>query len=116
MGSGRLSVMRLVERKFSPTSTGRASSQATPGVDSWTLGMTRRIRQPQHFGQLQHNYAAPAPDRIAMMMESVMVSIGCKKQQGFSQIEHSKASASYSTARLRPAQALTKQCQGMRRL
>ena len=35
------------------------------------------------FGQLQHNYAAPAPDRIAMMMESVTVSIGCKKQQGF---------------------------------
>ena len=63
-GSGcSRSVKRLVERKLSPTSSEWTSSRATPGVDSWTLGTTRRIRQPQH----------------------------------------SKASASSSTARLRPA-------------
>ena len=63
-GSGcSRSVKRLVERKLSPTSSGWTSSRASQGVDSWTLGTTRRIRQPQH----------------------------------------SKASASSSTARLRPA-------------
>ena len=40
-----------------------------------------------------------------MMMESVMVSIGCKKQQGFSQIEHSKASASASSHQAVPRNA-----------
>ena len=63
LGSLRMSGMQLVERMFSPTSTGWTSSQATPGVGSWTLGTPRKIRQPQH----------------------------------------SKASASSSTARLRPA-------------
>ena len=62
-GSLRMSGMQLVERMFSPTSTGWTPSQATPGVGSWTLGTPRKIRQPQH----------------------------------------SKASASSSTARLRPA-------------
>ena len=63
LGSLRMSGMQLVERMFSPTSTGWTSSQATPGVGSWTLGTPRKIRQPQHskasaqlqqcFGQLK---------------------------------------------------------------